>query len=557
MNSDVSRAAAIAADPTLGRVAPVALNGEAAGAASSPPMDRNYSLYALSVLVLVNVFVLMDRQVLGVLAEDIKADLGISDADIGFIYGTALSVFYAIFSIPFGRLADVWTRKNLLAASVGAWSAMIVLTGSARNIGAFAVFRAGVGVGEAGAGPAALSMIADYFPSRLRSTAMSVFSAGVPIGAGLGLFVGGFVLNAWGAAYPDPALAPFGLTGWQAAFICIATPGPFLALWLFTLREPVRGQSEGLATTPHAHPFREAWGEMQAVLPVVSVFLIRRLGGDLRAIGLNAALGLMIALISWTLIEITGSAAQWIAIGVGAYCLAGWIQALALRDPATFEMIFRCRSLLLTNMGLAAYVFVVAGVGAWVAPFLIRVHQVSPLEAGVALGILTSGGGIVGTLVGGVLSDALERHTPRARLYVLLGSLALAAPSIVAMLFTASKHQAYLFIGLFYLTSTAWYGIGPAIANSLVMPRMRGVSSAFYLIMITLFGIALGPYMMGYLSDLFIAAGADPGSGLRQGILLSLLVFIVTAVMLILATLNLARDTDSRLTRAKALGELI
>jgi len=557
LNSDISEAAVLTADVDLTETGPTDSRTRRDPAVASAAMGRGYSIYALSVLVLVNVFILMDRQILTVLAEDIKADVRMSDAEIGFIYGTAISVFYAIFSIPLGRFADVGARTKLLAGCVAAWSVMIVLTGSARNLISFAVFRAGVGVGEAGAAPPALSMIADLFPPRLRSTAMSIFSSGVPLGAGLGVFLGGFILDGWNAAYPDVALAPFGLKGWQAAFICIAIPGPFLALWLYSLREPVRGQSEGLAMAAHPHPLREVWREMQAVLPLFSLLAMRRLGAPARTIWTNLAIGVAIALAGVLLISATGSAAQWVALGIGFYCVACWAQTLALRDPATFAMIFKCPALMFTNLGLAGYVFIVAGVGAWIVPYLIRAHGVSPSEAGVVIGLLMSVCGFVGNVAGGVLADVLQRHTPRARLYVLLASLVLTLPSVILMLLTNDKTQAYVFIGLFYLTSTAWYGIGPSIANGLVMPRMRGVSSAFYLIVITLLGVALGPYAMGYVSDLSIAAGADPGDALRQGILWGLTVAVVTAVMLLIATANLARDDAGRLERARALGEPI
>lgn len=516
---------------------------------------RKYPIYPLLVLMLVNVFILMDRQILSVLAEDIKADLKISDSDMGFMFGTALSVFYAIFSIPLGRIADVWTRKNLMAASVAAWSAMIVLTGCARNFVSFAAFRAGVGVGEAGASPAAMSLISDYFPPRLRSTALSVFASGVPLGQGLGLFLGGFILEGWNLAYGGGAPAPFGLRGWQAAIIFISLPGPFLALWLFSLKEPIRGHSEGLAMPPHPRPFQEGWNEMQSVLPIFSLFLMRRLGGSRGTIQLNLAVGLAIGLAVALLIAATGSVAQWLALGFGFYCVFCWAQTLALRDQATFAMIFKTPSLMCTNVGLAAYIFVTFGVAAWIVPYLIRTYQVSPAEAGLVMGLITSVLGFLGSILGGATADFLHRFTPRARLYVLLGSLALTTPSVILMLLVDKKVEAYICIGLFYLTSTAWYGVGPSIVNGLVLPRMRGAASAFFLIVITLLGMALGPYTMGYISDGLLADGATPAESLRGGILWGLCVLGVAAVALIAAALHLPRDDASRLTRARALGE--
>ncbi|MEE8043461.1 MAG: MFS transporter, partial [Pseudomonadales bacterium] len=99
----------------------------------SSEVGGRYASYVLFVLVLVYIFNFIDRQILSILAEDIKADIGLSDAEIGFLYGTAFAVFYAVFGIPLGRLADVWTRKSLISAGLGFWSLMTALSGTARN----------------------------------------------------------------------------------------------------------------------------------------------------------------------------------------------------------------------------------------------------------------------------------------------------------------------------------------------------------------------------------------------------------------------------------------
>jgi sugar phosphate permease len=135
-----------------------------------------YANYLLGVLVLVYVINFLDRQIIAILAEDIKADLGVSDAEIGFLYGTAFAVFYAIFGIPLGRLADVWNRSSLIAIGLGFWSLMTAFSGFARNFGQLAAARIGVGVGEASASPAAFSMLSDSFPARRRATVLALYS---------------------------------------------------------------------------------------------------------------------------------------------------------------------------------------------------------------------------------------------------------------------------------------------------------------------------------------------------------------------------------------------
>jgi len=112
----------------------------------------------LIVLVLVYVLNFIDRQILSILAEDIKADLGLSDADLGFLYGTVFAVFYAVFGIPLGRVSDIWVRKNMISIGLFVWSAMTALSGTAKGFASLAGYRigVGVGVGESSASPAAL-----------------------------------------------------------------------------------------------------------------------------------------------------------------------------------------------------------------------------------------------------------------------------------------------------------------------------------------------------------------------------------------------------------------
>src|SRR4030095_12330667 len=200
---------------------------------------RAHANYTLGVLVVVYVFNFLDRQIVSILAERIKADLGVSDAQMGFLYGTAFAVFYAIFGIPLGRLADVWDRRRLIAWGLAAWSAMTALSGLARSFAQLALARFAVGVGEASASPAAYSLLSDYYPTARRATALAVYSSGIYIGAGLGLGIGGLIVDRWDAAWAGTT-PPTGLRGWQVAFLAVGLPGLLLALWVRSLREPVR-----------------------------------------------------------------------------------------------------------------------------------------------------------------------------------------------------------------------------------------------------------------------------------------------------------------------------
>ena len=169
---------------------------------SAPKLGGWYSHYVLLVLVIVYIFNFIDRNILSILAEDIKADLGISDAQMGFLYGTVFAVFYAVFGIPLARFADVWVRRSLISLGLLFWSAMTTLSGFARTFPILAIFRIGVGIGEASASPAAYSMLSDYYPARVRATVLSIYSSGVYIGGGIGLFLGGLILDTWSTTSP-------------------------------------------------------------------------------------------------------------------------------------------------------------------------------------------------------------------------------------------------------------------------------------------------------------------------------------------------------------------
>jgi MFS family permease len=182
----------------------------------------------------------VDRQILAFLVTPLKHDLLLSDTQIGLLQGLAFALFYSVLGIPFGLAADRVNRRNLIAAGVIAWSLMTSLGSVARTFGALAFARVGVGIGEATLSPAAFSTIADYFPKERLSLALSVYSMGVQVGAGLALIVGGLIVQA--VMHMSPVHVPlFGtLEPWRLAFLIVAAPGVFVAALLLTVREPPR-----------------------------------------------------------------------------------------------------------------------------------------------------------------------------------------------------------------------------------------------------------------------------------------------------------------------------
>ena len=509
-----------------------------------------YAHYVLMVLVIVYVFNFIDRQILSILAESIKADLGVSDAQIGFLYGTVFAVFYAVFGIPLARFADVWVRRSLISAGLFFWSAMTALSGTARSFSVLALYRIGVGIGEASASPAAYSMLSDYYSPKRRATVIAIYSSGVYIGAGIGLVLGGWILDQWTASFPvNP---PLGLKGWHVAFMAVGLPGLLMAAWVRTLREPIRGLSEGLVTKPHPAPYKVLGTEMAAVIPPFNIVAIVRTGASLR-FNLIALVG--IAIVAVLLITLTGSVAQWVATGIGVYVTISWAQSLKSRDPATFGMIFGSKAMIYTMIAFPTIAFVAYGVGFWTAPYLMRAHGATATEVGIWLGLGGAAGGFLGVTIGGIAADWLKTKYPSGRL--VLGYVAIAGmvPTIQALIYAESLYVAFWINFFATLVGACWPGVPPSTANDLVMPRMRAVAGAYYILVNTFIGLALGPYVIGQISDVFVANGSGSAEALRNAMACSMLIFVVSIFCLIMAQRHLPKDESSRLDRARAMGE--
>ncbi|MCE2392524.1 MAG: MFS transporter [Proteobacteria bacterium] len=514
-----------------------------------------YSWYALGLLVMVYVVNFVDRQILSILADEIKLDLGISDADLGFLYGTAFAVFYAVFGIPLARLADIWVRKNVIALGLAVWSAMTALSGTAGNLLQLGAYRIGVGVGESSATPAAYSMLSDYFPEKLRATVFSIYIGGVYVGQGLGLFLGGFIVDQWNVGF-DGGVGWFGLKGWQAAFFAVGLPGLALAAWVATLREPRRGQQDGIqGPATSVHPWRELGRELATVLPPFTLFSL--LGGGVRARGLalHAAGTLAIAALAWGLIAWLGEAKQWLALGVGLYAAFAWSQGLALRDPPTFALLFRSRAMRFALLSVSMASFVTYVFMFWTAPYLLRAFAVKATTVGQYMLIANILGGLTGAISGGMISDRWKRKTANGRMYTVLLSAALCAPVGLALLNAGSLGSALAMAILFNFVSTLWNGSATAIVTELVMPRMRAIASALMLLMYTFVGLALGPFAVGQLSDAFVAAGETGAEALRHAMSLGLIPIALALFFGALALRHIPGDEASRLERARQAGE--
>lgn len=502
-----------------------------------------YSWYALSVLVLVYLLNFIDRNILSILANDIKADLGLTDADLGFLYGTAFGVFYALFGIPLGRLADSWHRIRLMTIGLALWSAMTALSGFATNRLALSAARIGVGVGEASASPAAYSLISDWFPKKMRATALAIYSAGLYLGGGISLLVGGLIVENWNSAYPQGG--PLDLVGWQAAFLAVGLPGLLLAAWVFTLREPVRGAIEGRPETPPAKPFRGFATELFAVIPPLTVISAAQRGPAAAAINILAAA--VIGVLAYVMGTLTANYQQWGAIGIGYYAVFSWATSLRHRDLPTFRLIWGSPAFLYTILGYGMVAFASYSVSFWAAPYAERVLGASKSVAGFWIGGGGALGGFLGVIVGGRVSDWLRQRNPAGRILVIaFGVLAPVIPLIVAFT-TDSIPLFYVLNFVLSLFGSAALGAAAATTQDLVLPRMRGTATATFFLSTTLVGLALGPYMAGQVSTL-------TGS-LSTGILSMLVAAPIGSILLYMAYRTVPRAEETVAERARAAGE--
>lgn len=214
-----------------------AINTDTRSAAPYPAPA--YAWFVMAVLVITSLVSFVDRQILAIVVGPMKQDLGVSDTQIGWLYGV-FAVFYAIAGLPIAYLADRKRRTWIIAIGVFVWSIMTMFCGFARTFWQVLLARIGVGVAEATLNPSTMSLVGDYFPRRSIPLALAVFQTGAILGSGLAFIIGGVVLKLVEGA--DPLVLPIvgALAPWQQTFVYVGAPGIVLAALLLLLREPTR-----------------------------------------------------------------------------------------------------------------------------------------------------------------------------------------------------------------------------------------------------------------------------------------------------------------------------
>ncbi len=207
---------------------------------SSKPSNA-YAWYVVFILLIAQMFSFLDRMIMGLLVGPIRQSFEISDTQYSLLAGLAFSLFYAAMGLPLARIADLGNRRNLISIGIAAWSFMTALCGLAQGYWSLFAARVGVGVGEATLGPAAYSMITDYFPKSMLARALSVYMVGVTLGSGLAYMIGGAVVG-YVSTMDEIVLPILGeMEGWQLTFFIVGIPGLLVSVLVATtVREPAR-----------------------------------------------------------------------------------------------------------------------------------------------------------------------------------------------------------------------------------------------------------------------------------------------------------------------------
>ena len=483
----------------------------------------------------------LDRTIISVLGPSIQADLKLDDTALGFLLGTAFAVLYGVIGIPMGRLADVLSRKGLMATGLSLWSIMTILSGSATSFLGLAAARIGVGVGEATANPVSHCLLSDYFPARNRASVLGSYLASVHLGSGFALVLGGVLVAKWSHWCEAFPLGACTLPGWRAAFMLVGLPGLLLAVLVSWLREPPRPDRKDASVL--AIIAREA----ATAIPPFTVIALLQTGGRRAAIKNVIFLG-VVAAVATGLGMLTRDWAQWMALGIGVYSVASWAQAVRYRDLPLFELTFGCPVFLYAVSGGAMLACFVGTIQAWAPTYAMRTLEGDHAKVGLWLGLISILGAVFSTLLGGFVTDLWKRRDNRAPIWVAL--ICLLAPIVPLFLMLHAKSFGVFVPALlaFILLGMGWSGPFAALVQDLVLPRMRGAAAAAFALIIGLVAAGIGPYWAGKISTV-------TGS-LTTGLYASLVFVPIGALLLVKAAAKLRQESfATRVARARAAGE--
>ncbi|GAB5488470.1 MAG: MFS transporter [Parasphingorhabdus sp.] len=429
--------------------------GNTSGSPETGYGTKAYRKYVLGMLLVVYIFNFIDRTIINILTEPIKESFGVEDWQMGLLGGPAFAILYTFVGIPIARFSERNHRVWIIAASVALWSLMTVLCGFAISFFALFLFRIGVSIGEAGCSPPANSIIADYFVPKERSTAVSVYALGIPLGNMVAYVFGGFVVgsldgatigamfSSWNWTWASGLLDWQSIEGWRVAFVVVGVPGIIVAILVkMSIKEPPRGY-----TDPPEMQNKEQVGFVE-VLKILKT------------------------------------------------------------KPSYWHI----------TMGVTIASFVNYGVGQFFVSFLIRTHDMSIFDASVKIAMALALMASIGTYMSGYLADKFADRFPKALALIPMFAVAGVIPMHVTGYMTDSLWLAVplLMVGqmLLYTYLCPLYAVPSGVVDS----RMRATAVAVTLFIVNLLGYGLGPPLIGALSTILNAtflSGIDPALSLE------------------------------------------
>ena len=447
----------------------------------APPASKAYRMYVLFVLTGVYTFNFLDRQIMGIMAEPIKEDLGLSDTQLGLLTGFAFAVLYTTLGIPIARLADRWNRVNIVSISLALWSGFTALCGVAQNFTQLAMARVGVGVGEAGGSPPSHSLISDFYPKEKRAGALAVYALGIPVGVTLAYFATAYGLSRF---------------GWRTTFLALGIPGVLFAILVkLTIREPKRGSSE---TGEQVDAFAAMKVDRPAGIVERGLYLASRAlpkkAGD-RSFHELAVL---------------------------------WRAAKHLLSIRSYRAIV---------IGLTAGSFASYATAAFIVSFFRRSHPDLPMgELLVWLGLINGTAYVLGVLVGGNLVDRLSAKNKSAYGWVPAIALLLNAPCFLVAMWVGDPMLSLFFWWPSHMLTGFYLGPCFALAQTLAPVSIRALSTAIFFFILNMIALGFGPTFVGVLSDILSSGGMTSERSLRVALssvtiagLISVIAFVYLA----------------------------
>ena len=472
-------------------------------------VSSKYRTFALLLLTLVYGFNFIDRQIVGILAPWIQADLNLTNTQLGLLVGLAFAAFYTIMGIPLAFLADRMNRVTLLSLALAVWSGFTALTGYAQNFVHIALARVGVGIGEAGGSPPSHSMISDFYAKEERAGALGVYSLGIPLGIMSAYFLTAALLGADAES-----------VNWRRIFITLGIFGILLAVIVkIAIREPERGAMEVGMKAPSGYiPLGQSFAQSN-LPPRIGIF------GGLLALLIGAwALGY----ISWVFV-----------IPFVIFIVTMFLLSL---QPGVMT-ILSIKSWWWMALGIAFASFASYAISGFQTKFLRLLEpDFSPRTFIIWIGIINGTFYVAGTYFGAKLVDWKAKTDIRAYGTIPAISILFALPLAVAA-FWAPTIALHLMIGAALQLCLGVY-LGPsfAIAQTLAPVKLRAMSTALFFFVLNMIALGGGPTFAGVMIDVFLGRGETELNATRLAMYVTFGAYFLSFIFYMLVRQTLPSD---------------